>query len=312
MNMNIMHLKYAVEIAKTGSVKKAANALFMGQPNLSRAIKELETSLGIEIFERSAKGMTVTPDGEEFLRYARKILQQIDDVEQYYHKGKQMKQKFSVCVPRASYISDAFSRFSNTIKDGPAEILYGETNTMYAIDHILQHKYGLGIIRYASVYDQYFKQILESKGLSYEMITQFCYVLLMHRDSPLAQLKTVNFSDLQGFIEIAHADPYVSTLSSSEFQKEDLPDPAARRILVFERASQLNLLSENLNTFMWVSPMPGITMERYGLVQRKCPENRQVYKDVLIYRKGYRLSELDNLFLDELFRSKRECMGYGG
>lgn len=72
--MNLLHLKYAVETAKAGSINKAAENLYIGQPNLSRAIKELEKSLGITIFVSSAKGMTVTPDGEEFLRYAQKIL----------------------------------------------------------------------------------------------------------------------------------------------------------------------------------------------------------------------------------------------
>ena len=103
--MNILYLKYAVEIEKEGSVKKAAQKLFMGQPNLSRAIKELETSLGITIFERSAKGMTVTPEGDEFLRYARKILAQIDEVEKLYTTGRKTKQRFSLSAPRASYVA---------------------------------------------------------------------------------------------------------------------------------------------------------------------------------------------------------------
>lgn len=77
--MNILHLKYAVEIAKTGSLNKAAENLYMGQPNLSRAIRELEAGLGITIFERTPRGMVVTPDGEAFLQYAVRILAQIDE-----------------------------------------------------------------------------------------------------------------------------------------------------------------------------------------------------------------------------------------
>ena len=82
--MNILHLKYAVEVAKTKSISKAAENLYMGQPNLSRAIKELEESLGIMIFDRNPKGITVTPQGEEFLQYARRIISQVDEVEQMY------------------------------------------------------------------------------------------------------------------------------------------------------------------------------------------------------------------------------------
>ena len=98
--MNILHLKYAVEVAKTKSISKAAENLYMGQPNLSRAIKELEESLGITIFDRTPKGITLTPQGEEFLQYARRIISQVDEVEQMYKNRASGKQKFSVCVPR--------------------------------------------------------------------------------------------------------------------------------------------------------------------------------------------------------------------
>ena len=80
-------MKYAVEVAKCGSINKAAEILLMNQPNLSRAIKELEASLGVEIFSRSAKGMVVTPEGETFLRYATSILKQVDEVEGLFKKS---------------------------------------------------------------------------------------------------------------------------------------------------------------------------------------------------------------------------------
>ena len=86
--MNLVQLKYAVEIADTGSINKAAENLFIGQPNLSRAIKELESSLNITIFHRSAKGMDLTPDGENFIRYARTILKQVEDVENLFCGNK--------------------------------------------------------------------------------------------------------------------------------------------------------------------------------------------------------------------------------
>ena len=85
--MNIQHLKYAVEVAKTGSISKAAETLYINQPNLSRAIRELEGSLGITLFERSAKGMTSTREGREFLRNAEKVLAELDEIENYYKKG---------------------------------------------------------------------------------------------------------------------------------------------------------------------------------------------------------------------------------
>ena len=79
--MNLLHMKYAVEIAEAKSINRASETLFVGQPTLSRAIKELEQNLGIKIFDRSAKGMFLTPDGEVFIRYAKAILKQVDEVE---------------------------------------------------------------------------------------------------------------------------------------------------------------------------------------------------------------------------------------
>lgn len=307
--MNILHLKYAVEIAKTGSLNKAAENLYMGQPNLSRAIKELEASLGITIFDRSAKGMVATAEGEEFLQYARKILAQIDAVEAIYKTGVPIKKKFSISVPRASYIAEAFTQFTKQIgKDGSAELFYKETNSSRAIKNIIEADYKLGIIRYAESYDKYFREMLDEKGLIGEVITEFTYVLLMSKESPLAKIKDIRFTDLKPYFEIAHADPFVPSLPLSAVRKEELPKDIDKRIFVFERASQFSLLSENPDTFMWVSPVPGKLLDLYGLIQKSCRDNGRKYKDVLIYHKDYHLTDLDKLFITELCDAKRKYM----
>ncbi len=301
--MNIMHMKYAVEIARLGSINKAAEKLMIAQPNLSRSVKELESDLGICIFDRSSKGMMLTPDGEKFISYAKKVLLQINEIENMYREEFKPCQRFSISVPRACYISDAFSNFSSKILNAPAEIFYKETNSKRAIDNILNADYKLGIIRYANNYDKYFKAVLEEKGLIYHTVTEFHYVLVMNKESALATKENIKFSDLTDLIEIAHADPFVPSLSLAQVKKEELPDDIEKRIYVFERASQFDLLSENKDTFMWVSSVPQKLLDRYGLVERVCSENKKMYKDVLIYRKDYRLTELDNLFIEELKHS---------
>lgn len=306
--MNVLHLKYAVEVAKAGSISKAAEALYMNQPNLSRAIKELETSLGITIFGRSAKGMYVTPEGEEFLEHAKKILQQIDEMEAFYKAGVPAQQRFSLSAPRASYISEAFVQFSKGLTKERAEIYYKETNAMRVVNNVLSVDFKLGILRYAACYDKYFKGMLEEKGLAHELVTEFHYVLAMSREHPLAEKEEIAFADLRPYIEIAHADPYVPSVPLAMVKKEELPDDMDRRIFVFERASQFELLSQNHETFMWLSPVPQTLLDRYGLVERVCRENQKQYKDVLIYRKDYRLTELDRAFITELCRSKRQYL----
>ena len=206
------------------------------------------------------------------------------------------------------YVADAFAEFSKTIEDRPAEIFYKETNSQRTITNVLNNDYKLGIIRYAENYDKFFKTMLEGKGLSYELISEFTYVLLMSKENPLAKKDRISFDDLPPYIEIAHADPYVPSLPLSKVVKEELPDNVDRRIFVFERASQFDLLSENPETFMWVSPVSDKMLQRYGLVQKKCEDNKKVYKDVLIYREGYKLSRLDRQFITILCQTKRRYL----
>ena len=306
--MNILHMKYAVEVARVGSLNKAAETLLIAAPNVSRSIKELEADIGISIFERTTKGMELTPEGEEFINYAKGILNQIDEVENFYKKGSAKKQKFSISVPRACYISEAFSQFSKSLSKEAAEIFYKETNSQRTIRNMLEHDYKLGIIRYAENYDKYFKAMLEEKGFCYEMVTEFTYSLIMSADNPLSQKETITFDDLADYIEIAHADPYVPSMPLSKVVKEELPDNIDRRIFIFERASQFDLLLNNPETFMWVSPAPESLLKRYNLVQKKCVDNKKIYKDVLIYKNGYKLSKLDRQFITELCEAKRKYL----
>lgn len=305
--MNLLYLKYAAEVAACGSINKAAERLYIDQPNLSRSIKDLETSLGVVLFERSARGMKLTPDGEEFLKYAKVILSEVDAMENMFRSGDARKQRFSVSVPRASYIASAFAAFSKRFSEvREIEAFYKETNSMRTIKNILEDGYKLGVIRYAAQYDKYYKEMLEEKGLTYELICEFHFVLLTSKTSKLAKSETVTLAELSDLTEIAHGDPYVPSLPLEEVRKEELSDVSPRRIFVFERGSQFDLLAENPDTFMWVSPVPQAELDRYGLIQLSCPENRKIYKDVLIRRRDYKLTALDNAFIAELCQKKRE------
>ncbi len=306
--MNLLHLKYALEVARAGSLSKASETLLIATPNISRSIKELETDLGITVFERTAKGMELTAEGEELMEYAKSILGQIEQVEAYYKKGTPKKQKFSVSVPRASYISDAFAEFSKSLTGDPCEVLYQETNSLGTIKNLLEHDYKLGIIRYAQSYDKYFRSMLEDKNLTYELVSEFTYSVIMSTDSPLAKKEVLRYEDLKDHIEIAHADPYVPSVPPSRVAKEELSEGISRRIFVFERGSQFEVLSKNHETFMWVSPVPHHKLERYGLTEKKCVDNTRVYRDVLIYKNGYKLTKQDNVFIACLCDSMRKYL----
>ena len=305
--MNLLHLKYATEVAATNSMTKAAENLYTSQPNLSRAIRGLEDSLGIEIFKRTSKGIYPTPRGEEFLGYAKKVLAQVDAIEAMYQNNQTSMDQFSISVPKACYISCAFVDFIKNNKQGSGlEIFYKETDTNHAISNIVNSDYKLGIIRYNADQEDNFKELIEEKDLVSQLVYEFNYILLMSEEHPLASKRNIAIDDLTPYVEIAHADPFVTSMPLSTVRKNQLDDHVNKHIYVFERSSQMDLLSRSPNTFMWASPVPDRLLKRYGLVQKPCAENTKKFRDVLIHKKNYNLSAIVNLFIDELVKVKRQ------
>ena len=144
--MNIVHLKYAVEVEKTRSISKAAENLFMGQPNLSRAIRELEESLGITIFERTSRGISVTPQGEEFLGYARQVTDQYQLLENRYVYRTKGKKKFSVSMQHYSFAVKAFVELVKQFGMDEYEFAVYETRTYDVLMDVKNFKSELGIL----------------------------------------------------------------------------------------------------------------------------------------------------------------------
>ena len=308
--MDLAHLRYAVEIARTHSISQAAENLYMGQQNLSRAIKDLEEELQVQIFRRTSHGVSVTLEGEEFLRHAHSIVQQADEIEEIYKNRKQPKQRFSLCAPRASYISQAFVQFSRQAAlqspdDAPLEFTYKETNSMKAIHKVLNNEYNLAIVRYQTIFDKYFRELFDVKKLHAEIVAEFPCLVTLSAQNPLAQKETLLLSELRDGPEILHADPYVPSLPPSDTLKAESPSASARKIFVFERGTQFMLLEQLPGAFMWTSRLPQAMLDKYRLVQRPCADHTGKSRDVLLYRKSYQPNELDELFMAELSRSRQ-------
>ena len=302
--MNTVLLQYAVEVEKTGSITQAANNLFMDQPNLSKAIKTLEESMGAPIFKRTSKGVVPTARGKIFLEHAKSVLAQLDEMEALYKPEKKHREEFRLSIPRASYISYAFSRFVGHMsgRDG-ISVWLRETNSLNTIKDLEYEEYHLGVIRYPVQTEKYYIQLLEDKGLEYEPVWSYHLRLLLSEHHPLAGKSRIELSELAPYTEITHGD--VSFPAVAQEQDTAAGQGAAGRIYVFERGSQFNLLQMNPDTYMWVSPMPGEILKRQGLVERPCSAIKAC-RDLLIWRKGYRRTRWDLAFEQELDQVKRE------
>lgn len=306
--MNVYHLRYALEIAKTGSIKNAAENLYMAQPNLSRAIKELEASVGITIFERTTKGVIPTADGKKFLAHASKIVQQVEEVQNLFNKRKGLS-VFSITVPRASYISHAFTEFSKNLKsEKQTEIFYSENNSLKAINNLVYEDYKLAIVRYNEKDEEFFKELLEEKGLKGEMIARFNMKVVFSAQSELAKLEKISAKHLSEFIECSYCDHFVPLHSEEESREVNKICETNRTIYLTGRASMFDLLSENHETFARTSPITDGMLARYNLVQRDYDVENNLFKDFLVYKKDYKLSQLDKDFITELCSSRRKYL----
>ena len=162
---------------------------------------------------------------------------------------------------------------------------------------------------YQASYEKYFSDLFKDKKLTSETVAEFTYVLLISKNNPLTQREEVCLDDLAEYIEVCHADPYVPSVPMIDVRKSELTEFIDRRIYVYERGTQFAILGTVPDTFMWVSPVPQELLKDYGLVQLKIKGSDKPYKDVLIYRRDYRLSDFDREFVAAVNRSRDKYFG---
>lgn len=305
--MNTLYFKYALEVERAGSISQAAQNLYMAQPNLSKAIKDLESEVGYLIFSRSTGGIKVTEKGNEFLYHAKKMMDHLAEMERISGRGDTDGKMFKLSIPRGSYIANGFTSFVADLEMPQGnEITINETNALKTIDNVTERGYNMGIIRYQVTDEGFFNARLKSNRLEQEMIWEFEYVLVMSKKHPLAEKPDLTVDDLNNYVEITHGDIEIPHVKKDEPNIDYRNAKPQKTIYVYERGSQFDLLANVPTTYMWVSPIPTSYLEKNNLVQRACKAENNRYRDVLIYRRDYELGDYDKLFQKKIYESKVE------
>lgn len=274
----------------------------MAQPNLSKALKELEKDLGFAIFKRTSTGVRVTEEGTQFLYHAKRIMEQLDAMERIGPKSNSDKLRYKISIPRGSYIVDGFTSFVSELNlEKGMEITINETNPLGTIINVADKGYNIGIIRYQSKDEEYFLNFLKSNHLTHETLWEFEYVLVMSENHPLAKNEVITIDELKEYTKIAHGD---LDLPHDKYSGNAKKNANKNTIYVYERGSQFDLLSNVPGTYMWVSPIPEKVLKKNHLIQRSCKAEDNLYKDVLIMREDYHINEYDRLFQKKLYESK--------
>lgn len=302
--MNIQYLKYVVEVDKTGSINKAAKNLYMGQPNLSAAIKELEKELGISIFYRSKKGVFATKEGEKFLFHAKKIISQVNELKSLYKPNtSNLPIHFSIAACRATYITIAISNFINNLKNKKGmTVNFNETNSLNVINEVANGNAEIGIIRYQNIHENYFASLLKSKNLIFEPLWESKLFLTFSENHSLISEKEIKSEMLKKYIEIVQGDMKVPVDKSSNLSNSYQPSPQS--ISVYDRGSHVNLLVNVKEAFMWVPILPENILKRNKLVQRECTDLKIITKDILIYS----LEREQSIYIKNFISSLKESI----
>lgn len=306
---NLLQLKYAVEVEKTGSISKAAENLYMNQPNLSKSIRELEDDLGIAIFDRTAKGVVPTEKGREFLGYARNILAQVAEMEALYRPSDDKKTRFDLCAPRASYVSHALTEVILSLgPDADYSIDYREAGAMRTIKQVANGINQIGVIRFQTIYESNYLSALSERSLLYEPVWEFACLAILSKQHPLAEKSVITNRDLAAYTEILYGDGSIPSLPVNQAREIAQAIEAKNTITVYERASQLELINRLPTAYAIASPMPQDVLDRFGLMQKRIDIPGNAFRDVIIYRSGYHLTRLDRLLMEKLRESAKRMI----
>ena len=238
--MTLQQLKYILAISAYGSMNKAAEQLYVSQPSLTSSVQELEKEIGIKIFNRSGKGVTLTNDGAEFLQYARQVVSQFDVLaEKYISKGG-IKKKYGVSTQHYSFAVKAFVEMVKEFDTSEYEFAIRETKTLEIISDVATLRSEIGIIYLNDFNRQSMKKLLSSNGLKFHALTNCNPFVYIWKGHPLASQKSISFEQLDEFpcLSFEQGD------NSSFYLAEEIlsTNDYQRIIKANDRATMLNLM----------------------------------------------------------------------
>ncbi|WP_309121160.1 LysR family transcriptional regulator [Paenibacillus sp.] len=238
--MTIQQLKYAIAIFKHGSMNEAARRLFVSQPSLSNAIKELEDELGFAIFERSNKGIRLSGDGAEFLRYARQVVEQAELLESRYSNKKPSPQHFSVSTQHYAFAVNAFVSLVQEHGQEEYELSLRETKTYEIIEDVKNFKSELGILYLNEFNEKVIDKLLRTANLQFHPLFVAKPHIFISVHNPLAKQSIVSIDQLSRYPYLYFEQGEYNSFHFSEEILSTMTHP--KSIRVSDRATLFNLL----------------------------------------------------------------------
>ena len=294
--MTLQQLVYAVKIADTKSMNKAAAELYVSQPALSSTIRDLEEELNIELFIRTNRGIVITAEGDEFLSYARQMVELNRMIEDRYINNEKKKNKFSVSMQHYSFAVEAFIELAKEIRLDDFELAVHETRTNEVIEFVKNYRSELGILYLNEFNRKALQKIFSENGLEFTELFDCDVFVYLSNEHPLAEKEKIAFEELKDYPCLSfeqgernsfyYAEEVFSTLEYKQIIKAD------------DRATMLNLMV-GMNGYTLCSGI--ICEELNGSAYRAIPLDTEEKMTIgYIKRKGMRLSTLGRRYIEIL------------
>lgn len=294
--MTLTQLRYVTRVAECGSITEAARQLYISQPSLSAAVRDLETELGIQIFNRSARGISLTPDGSEFLSYARQILEQTELVEQRYSHARPSKRLFAISSQHYAFVVLAFVRLLEGSDADEYEMTLRESRTYEIIEDVAGYRSELGVIYLSSFNEKVLRKLMRENHLTYTPLFNARPHVFVSASHPLANAKSVRLEDLDDYPYLCYEQ---GTHNSLYFSEELLPFESHRKTVVLtDRATLFNLL-RGVNGYTISSGVLNSDLNGVDIVSVPLETDETMQLGFLTNDRA-RLSPMAKRYLDEL------------
>lgn len=238
--MTLLQLKYVVEVAAAGSISRAAKKLYIAQPSLTAAIKELENELGFSLFTRTNKGVVISGNGEEFLGYARQVIEQANLIEERYFGAAPQKHQFCISTQHYSFAVEAFVDLIREYGGDEYDFRIRETQTYELIEDVAKLRSEVGVLYLNDFNEAVIRKTLRENELQFTRLFKAKPHVFVGAGNPLAKRKSVELSDLELYPRLSYEQGEHNSFYFSEEILSTLD--SKREILVSDRATLFNLL----------------------------------------------------------------------
>ena len=237
--MTFQQCKYVIEIAKAGSFNEAATNLFVSQASLSESVKNLEKELSIKIFKRSNKGINLTIEGLEFIKYAGQLVSQAEFIKERYSKASYAKRLY-ISTQHYDFAAEVFADFVNRVSESELTLQLKETKTYEVIDDVKNFRSDLGIIAMKKNSNLLMERYLKKNKIKFTVLAEVAPHIFLRKNHPLSRYSELNYDDLEEYPYVFYEQGEKTAVQFSE----ELTDNTKfkKRIEINDRATLLNLI----------------------------------------------------------------------